>query len=75
MLPFFDFFTVVDWDDMEKGVEYIRAKVLDLEDKSIKMCEKRLFEEYLDCYFKSMDEEKLVEMFNYKQSDNWKRDM
>jgi hypothetical protein len=41
---------VVEGDDMEKGVEYIRTKVL--EDKSIKRCEKRLFEEYLDCYFK-----------------------
>ena len=48
-LPLFDFLTVVEWDDMKKGVEYIRAV---LEDKSIKRCEKRLFEEYLDHYFK-----------------------
>ena len=41
ILPLFDFLTVVEWDDMEKGVEYIRAKVL--EDKSIKRCEKMLF--------------------------------
>ena len=46
ILQFFDFLTVVEQDDMEKGVEYIRAKVP--EDKSIKRCEKRLFEEYLD---------------------------
>ena len=39
---------------MEKGVEYIRIKLL--EDKRITGCEKRLFEEYLDRYFKNMIE-------------------
>ena len=49
-MPLFNFLTVAEQDDMEKGVEYIGDKVL--EDKSIKRCEKRLFEEYLDCYVK-----------------------
>jgi hypothetical protein len=50
IFPLFNFLMVVDRDDMEKSVEYIRAKVL--EDKSIKICDKKLFEEYLDRYFK-----------------------
>ena len=42
ILPLFNFLTVMERDDMEMGVEYVRAKVL--EDKSIKRYEKRLFE-------------------------------
>jgi hypothetical protein len=69
ILPLFDFLIVVDQDDMEKGVEYIRAKVL--EEKSIKRCDKRIFEDYLDCYFKKIWlRKKLVEMFNYYNGNN-----
>jgi hypothetical protein len=51
ILPLFDFLTVVDKEDIEKGVEYIRIKVM--EDKSIKRGDKMIFEEYLDAYFKN----------------------
>jgi hypothetical protein len=52
----------------------ISAKVL--EDKSIKRCDKKLLEEYLDGYFqKTQLRKKLVDMFNYNDGDNWKRDM
>ena len=60
--------------DMEKGVAYIRAMVL--ENKSKRICVNRFFEEYLDCYFKkTWLRKKLVEMFNYNDGDNWKRDV
>ncbi len=50
ILPLFDFLTLIKKEDMEKAMEYIRPNVL--EDKRIKRCDKKLFEEYLDDYFK-----------------------
>jgi hypothetical protein len=50
ILPLFDFLTVVDKEDIEKGVEYIRMKVM--EDKPIKRVDKKIFQENLDGYFK-----------------------
>jgi hypothetical protein len=51
ILPLFDILTLVDKEDIEKGVEYIQIKVM--EDKSIKRGDKMIFEEYLDAYFKN----------------------
>ncbi len=76
LLPKFDFLTVVDKDDIEKGVEYIRESVR--ESKELKRAEKKLFDEFLDQYFiKTWMKKKLIDMFNYNDGDgdNWKRDM
>ncbi len=50
ILPLFDFLTVIDREDMEKGVEYITSRVHNIKD--IKRCDKKLFDDYLDNYFK-----------------------
>ena len=76
LLPRFDFLTVVDKDDIEKGVEYIRESVRD--SKELKRAEKKVFDEFLDQYFiKTWMKKKLIDMFNYNDGDgdNWKRDM
>ena len=76
LLPKFDFLTVVDKDDIEKGVEYIRESVR--ESKELKRAEKKVFDEFLDQYFiKTWMKKKLIDMFNYNDGDgdNWKRDM
>ena len=49
LLPMFDFLTVVDRSDIERGVEYIREKVHS--GKDLKKSEKKLFDEFLDQYF------------------------
>lgn len=42
---------------MEMGVDYISSEIL--ESKYKKRQDKRVFEEYLDCYFKKMVEGKV----------------
>ena len=49
LLPMFDFLTVVDRNDIERGVEYIREKVNGGKDS--KKRAKKLFDEFLDQYF------------------------
>ena len=74
ILPLFDFLTVIDREDMEKGVEYIRSSVHDKKD--IKRCDKKLFDGYLDYYFKkTWLRKKLIDMFNYNDGEDWKREM
>ncbi len=74
ILPLFDFLTIIKKEDMEKVVEYIRSKVL--EDKRVKRCDKKLFEEYLDDYFKkTWLSNVMVDMFNYNDGENWRREM
>ena len=74
VLPLFDFLTVVKRGDIEKGVEYIRMRVVD--EKSFKRGDKKLFQEFLDGYFrKTWLREKLIEMFNYNDGDDWRREM
>jgi hypothetical protein len=73
-LQLFDVLTVIDREDIKKRKEYIRESAL--EEKSIKRSNKKLFEEYLDNYFiKTWSEEKLIDMFNYNDGDNWRSDM
>ncbi len=50
ILPLFDFLTVINREDMEKGVEYIWSRVHN--EKDVKRCDKKLFDDYLDNYFK-----------------------
>ena len=50
ILPLLDFLTVINREGMEKGVEYIRCRVHNK--KGIKRCDKKLFDNYLDNYFK-----------------------
>ena len=74
ILPLFDFLTVIKKEDMTKAVEYIRSKVLD--DKRVKRCHKKLFEEYLDEYFrKTWLSNVMVDMFNYNDGENWRKEM
>ena len=74
ILPLFDFLTVIDREDMEKGVEYIRSRVHNTKD--IKRCDKKLFDGYLDNYFKkTWLRKKLIDMFNYNDGEDWKREM
>ena len=74
ILPLFDFLTIIKKEDMEKAMEYIRSKVL--EDKRIKRCDKQLFEEYLDDYFKkTWLSHVMVDMFNYNDGENWRKEM
>ena len=76
ILPMFDFLTVIDKKNIQKGVEYLRQKVL--KTKGIKRCDKRLFEEFLDTYFiKTWLKKRLIDMFNYNtgESDSWRREM
>ena len=76
LLPMFDFLTVIDKDDITRGVEYIRECVRT--GKGLKRAEKKLFDEFLDQYFiKTWMKKKLIDMFNYNdgEGDNWKRDM
>ena len=68
LLPKFDFLTVVDKDDIERGVEYIRETVR--ASKGLKRANKKLFEEFLDQYFiKTWMKKKLIDMFNYNDGD------
>ena len=72
--PRFDFLTVVDKDDIEKGVEYIRESVR--ESKELKRAEKKGFDEFLDQYFiKTWMKKKLIDMFNYNDGDDWRREI
>ena len=76
LLPMFDFLTVVDRNDIERGVEYIREKVNS--GKDLKKSEKRMFDEFLDEYFiKTWLKKKLIDMFNYNggEGSKWRRDM
>ncbi len=74
ILPLFDFLTIIKKDNMEKVVEYTRSKVL--EDERVKRCHKKLFEEYLDDYFKkTWLSNVMVDMFNYNDGGNWRREM
>ncbi len=69
----FDFLTIIKKDDMEKVVEYI-TKVL--EDKRVKRCHRKLFEEYLDDYFKKTWLSNVtIDMFNYNDGENWRKEM
>ena len=73
ILPMFDFLTVIDKKNIQKGVEYLRQKVL--KTKGIKRCDKRLFEEFLDTYFiKTWLKKRLIDMLNYNtgESDSWR---
>ena len=73
-LQLFDVLTVIDREDIKKGVEYTKDKALKI--NSIKRSNKKLFEEYQDNYFiKTWSEEKLIDMFNYNDGDNWRRVM
>ena len=59
---------------MEKGVEYIRSRVHS--EKDVKSCDKKLFDDYLDNYFKkTWLRKKLIDMFNYNDGEDWKQDM
>ena len=49
LLPMIDFLTVVDKNDIEREVEYIREKVDG--GKDLKKNEKKLFDKFLDQYF------------------------
>ena len=76
LLPMFDFLTVVDRNDIERGVEYIREKVKGCKD--LKKSEKKLFDEFLEQYFiKTLLKKKLIDMFNYNggEGSKWRRDM
>ncbi len=74
ILRLFDFLTIIKKDDMEKVVEYIRLKVLD--DKRVKRCHKKLFEEYFDDYFKkTWLSNVMVDMLNYNNDENWRKEM
>jgi hypothetical protein len=46
LLPMFDFLTVINRNDIERGVEYIREKVNG--GKDLKKSEKKLFNKFLD---------------------------
>ncbi len=66
--------TIIKKEDMDKAVEYIRSKVL--EDNRVKRCDIKIFEEYLDDYFKkTWLSDMLVDMFNYNDGENWRREM
>ena len=70
----FDFLTVINRNDIEKGVEYIRENVK--AKKDLKKSDKKLFDDFLDQYFiKTWLKKKLIDMFNYNDGDNWRRDM
>ena len=59
----FEFLTVFDREDIKKGVEYVRDKVL--EEKSSKRIDQKLFREFLDNNFiKTRLNENLIDMFN-----------
>ena len=74
ILPLFDFLTIIKKDNMEKVVEYTRSKVL--EDERVKRCHKKLFEEYLDDYLKkTWLSNVMVDMFNYNNGENWRKEM
>ena len=76
ILPLFDFLTVIDKKDIQKGVEYLRQNVL--QTKGIKRCDKWLLEEDLNIYFiRTWMKQRLIDMFNYNtgESDSWRREM
>ena len=76
LLPMFDFLTVINRNDIERGVESIREKVNGVKD--LKKSEKKMFDEFLDQYFiKTWLKKKLIDMFNYNDGEGgkWRRDM
>jgi hypothetical protein len=76
LLPMFDFLTVINRNDIEKGVEYIRENVK--AKKDLKKSDKKLFDDFLDQYFiKTWLKKKLIDMFNYNDGEGgkWRRDM
>ena len=62
--------TVADREDIDKGVEYTRLKVM--VDKSKKRCDRKIFEESLDCVTskKIWIKKKLIEIFKYNDGEN-----
>ena len=58
---------MINREDMEKGVKYIRSRVHS--EKDVKRCDKKLFDDYLDNYFKkTWLRKKMIDMFNYNDS-------
>lgn len=74
ILPMMDFLTIVPKTDIRNGIEYIRDQVL--KEKRYKKQIRMDFEKFLDEYFIPFwTQRKLVEMYNYNDDEDWKRDM
>jgi len=76
ILLLFDFLTVIEKKNIQKGVEYLRQMMH--KTKGIKRSEKKHFDKFLDKYcIKTWLKKRLINMFNYNSDDNedWKREM
>lgn len=74
ILPMMDFLTVVPKTDIRNGIEYIRDRVL--KEKRYKKQVRIDFERFLDEYFIPFwTQRKLVDMYNYNDDEDWKREM
>ena len=74
ILPMFDFLTVVEKGHIRKGVEYIR----DCASKCgvLKKSDRILFDQYIDEYFIPFWlQQRMKDMYNYNDSEDWKKDM
>ena len=72
--PMMDFLTVVPKADIRNGIEYIRDRVL--KEKRYKKQVRIDSEKFLDEYFIPFwMQRKLVEMYNYNDDEDWKREM
>jgi hypothetical protein len=60
-------------EDMRKEIEFIRKKVLH-NNHNMRSVEK-LFEEYLDNDLSRCSRIKIVDMLNYNDGDNWRKDL
>ncbi len=73
-LPMFDFSTMVEKGDIRKVVEYIRESA----NKGVKLKkdDRILFDRYLDEYFIPFWlQQRMKDMYNYNDSEDWKKDM
>ena len=74
ILPMFDFLTVVEKGHIHKGVEYIR----DCASKCglLKKSDRILLDQYIDEYFIPFWlQQRMKDMYNYNDSEDWKKDM
>ena len=74
ILPMYDFLTVIDKGDIREGVEFIRDNVT--KGVKLKKDDRIMFERYLDDYFIPFWlQQRMKNMYNYNDNEDWKTDM
>ena len=74
ILPMYDFLTVIDKGDIREGVEFIRDNVT--KGVKLKKDDRIMFARYLDDYFIPLWlQQRMKDMYNFNDDEDWKTDM